>query len=103
MSVRGAYAGTGRRGAFLLVGGADRVGEESLAAAGLLDVAEAELTLRDGNVDALEIPVVPPATLGLAVDAVVGQKRRDVGVAAAVTRILVVEDRARVRGGADEG
>ena len=60
--------GTGRREAFALVGGADRVGEESLAAAGLLDVAEAELTLRDGDVDAIEILDVPPATLELAIN-----------------------------------
>ena len=93
--------GTGRRGAFLLVGGADRVGGESHAAVGLLDVAEAELTLRDGDVDALEIIDVPPATLELAINP--WKKGRDVGVAAAVARILVVEDRARVRGGADEG
>ena len=93
--------GTGRREAFALVGGADRVGGESLAAAGLLDVAEAEFTLRYGDVEAVEVLDVPPATLDLAINP--WKKGRDVGVAAAVARILVVEDRARVRGGADEG
>ena len=57
--------------------------------------------MRDGDVDALEIIDVPPATLELAINP--WKKGRDVGVAAAVARILVVEDRARVRGGADEG
>ena len=57
--------------------------------------------MRDGDVDAIEILDVPPATLDLAINP--WKKGRDVGVAAAVARILVVEDRARVRGGADEG
>ena len=57
--------------------------------------------MRDGDVDALEIIDVPPATLELAINP--WKKGRDVGVAAAVARILVVEDRARVRDGADEG
>ena len=57
--------------------------------------------MRDGDVDAIEILDVPPATLDLAINP--WKKGRDVGVAAAVARILVVEDRAWVRGGADEG
>ena len=57
--------------------------------------------MRYGDVDAIEILDVPPATLGLAINP--WQKGRDVGLAAAVACILVVEDGARVRGGTDEG
>ena len=57
--------------------------------------------MRYGDVEAVEVLDVPPATLDLAINP--WKKGRDVGVAAAVARILVVEDRARVRGGADEG
>ena len=59
--------------------------------------------MRYGDVDALETRDVPPAALDLAINPWIRKEGRDVGVAAAVARILVVEDRARVRGGADEG
>ena len=57
--------------------------------------------MRYGDVEAVEVLDVPPATLDLAINP--WKKGRDVGVAAAVARILVVEDRAWVRGGTDEG
>ena len=98
MPVRGAYAGDGAAWGFLLLG-ADRVEGDGLAAARLLDLAEAELTLWNGDVDALEILVVPPATIvGAVNDKVCGGF-----FTAAVAPILVaVEDGARVGRGADE-
>ena len=59
--------------------------------------------MRNGDVDALEIRDVPPAALDLAINPWIRKEGRDVGVAAAIARVLVVEDGARVRGGTDEG
>ena len=58
--------------------------------------------MRNGDVDALEIRDVPPAALDLAINPWIRKEGRDVGVAAAIARILVVEDGARVGRGADE-
>jgi hypothetical protein len=98
LSVRGAYAGDGAAWGFLLLG-ADRVEGDGLAAARLLDLAEAELTLWNGDVDALEILVVPPATI---VDAVNDKVCGGFFTAAVAPILVAVEDGARIGRGADE-